>query len=179
MDVFRRKAIHQAMVRLADGDRSAMETLVHELWPVILSFAQRGLAHEQDAEDVAQEVFLRICARASDFDRQRDGLSWAFGIASYEIMTHRRRRGRRRESPANALAHVADEAPTQEQELIREQLEAALVAVVGALSDEDRTTLGLLPHSSAFAASGATLRKRRQRALDRLRVLWRKLYGDT
>jgi RNA polymerase sigma-70 factor, ECF subfamily len=178
MDASRRKAIHQAMVRLADGDRSAMETLVHELWPIILSFAQRGLAHEQDAEDVAQEVFLRICARTSDFDRQRDGLSWAFGIASYEIMSHRRRRIRRRESPADVLAHVANEVPTPEHELIQHQLEAALVAVVGTLSEDDRMTLGLRSRRSAIAASGATLRKRKQRALDRLRVLWRRLYGD-
>src|SRR5262245_36724147 len=123
MDALRRKSIHEAMVRLADGDRSAMQVLVHVLWPVILSFAERGLAHEQDAEDVAQEVFLKICARVSDFDRRRDGLSWAFGIASYEILTQRRRRTRRREGVARELADLADEAPTQEDELIRHELE--------------------------------------------------------
>lgn len=155
-----------------------MRTLVHELWPVILSFAQRGLAHEQDAEDVAQEVFLRICARASDFDRRRDGLSWAFGIASYEILTHRRRRTRRRESAATALEDIADEVPTHEDEMIQRQLEAAILTATGTLSEEDRVTLGLLPGVGIPAPSGATLRKRKQRALDRLRALWRNLYGE-
>jgi len=59
MDAARRKVIHQAMVRLADGDRTAFDTLLDELWPVVLSFAQRGVGGGADAEDIAQEVFYR------------------------------------------------------------------------------------------------------------------------
>src|SRR5690349_3291617 len=98
MDSVRRKAIHEAMVRLSDGDRTAFDVLVDELWPVLLSFAN-GLGQRADAEDVAQEVFYKICSRISEFDRERDGASWAFGIASYEILTLRRRQQRRREVP--------------------------------------------------------------------------------
>ena len=177
MDAVRRKTIHEAMARLADGDRSAMNELVEELWPVVLAFAQRGLQREQDAEDVAQEVFLRICSRISDFDTSRDGLSWAFGIASFEIMTERRRRGRRRELPAeHELNAHADPADSQEERTIRSQLVEAVTHALGELSDEDRKSLGL---EDAFGASPATLRKRRQRALDRLRFAWRKLYGES
>jgi RNA polymerase sigma-70 factor (ECF subfamily) len=178
MDAQRRKTIHEAMVRLADGDRSAMNVLVNELWPVVLLFAQRALQHEQDAEDVAQEVFLRICARISDFERERDGLSWAFGIASYEIMTVRKRRKRRRElSGDELLAARADASASQEDEAIRRELSVALVAALGELSDDDRASLGLeLP---IFADLGAAaVRKRRQRALDRLRNVWRRLRGE-
>ena len=74
MDAARRKTIHDAMVRLSDGDRGAFDVLLDDLWPVILSFARRGVGEGADAEDVAQEVFFRICARISDFDRGRDGL---------------------------------------------------------------------------------------------------------
>ncbi|HEU5072963.1 MAG TPA: sigma-70 family RNA polymerase sigma factor, partial [Polyangiaceae bacterium] len=91
MDAARRKAIHDAMVRLSDGDRTAFDVLLDELWPVILAFAKRGAGPGVDAEDVAQEVFYKLCARIADFDRRRDAVSWAFGIASYELMTHRRR----------------------------------------------------------------------------------------
>src|SRR5215475_10928006 len=97
MDAVRRKAIHDAMVRLSDGNRSAFDVLLDELWPVIVSFIERGVGPSADAEDVAQEVFYRVCSRIADFDPSRDGLSWAFGIASYEIMTHRKRAQRRRE----------------------------------------------------------------------------------
>jgi RNA polymerase sigma-70 factor (ECF subfamily) len=178
MDAVRRKAIHDAMVRLADGDRSAMNLLVSELWPVLLAFAQRGLGHEQDAEDVAQEVFLRICSRISDFETTRDGLSWAFGIASYEIMTQRKRRGRRRElSGSHGTELRLDPGASQEDILIRTELAEAMTYVVGAMSDEDRASLGIDGHAVGELPR-ATLRKRRQRALDRLRVAWRKLYGE-
>jgi RNA polymerase sigma-70 factor, ECF subfamily len=178
MDAVRRKTIHDAMVRLADGDRSAMNVLVNELWPVVLLFAERGLQHEQDAEDVAQEVFLRICARISDFDRQRDGLSWAFGIASYEIMTARKRRKRRRElSGDRELAARVDASASQEEAAIQSELTQAMALAVGHLSNDDRASLGL-DVSVLGNAPAATFRKRRQRALDRLRTVWRKLYGE-
>jgi RNA polymerase sigma factor (sigma-70 family) len=122
MDQARRKTIHQALVRLSDGDRRAFPILLDELWPVVLAFAERGVRHEQDAEDVAQEVFLRICSRISDFDRKRDGLSWAFGIAGFEIMTHRRRQQRRRETFSEVeLGQQVDPSASQEEACIQQE----------------------------------------------------------
>ena len=170
------------MVRLSDGDRSAMGVLVRELWPVILSFAERGLAHVEDAEDVAQEVFLKLCSRIPDFDRQRDGLSWAFAIASYEVMTVRRRELRRRETPAiaaPALQTQADDAPSQEEVAIQAQLRALVLAAAGSLSDADQMTLGLVEPSEEPGASDATLRKRKQRALVRFRAIWKKRHAES
>jgi RNA polymerase sigma-70 factor, ECF subfamily len=173
----RRKAIHEAIVRLSDGDRSAMPSLVQHLWPVLLDLARRGLRHDQDAEDVAQEAFVRICSRISEFDRNRDGLSWAFGIASYEVLTVRRRWQRRRETfESTALEARPDPHASQEDLLIRAELEDALAQVLSELSIEDRAHLGLIPATTG--ATGATLRKRRQRALDRLRTIWRRVHGE-
>jgi RNA polymerase sigma factor (sigma-70 family) len=180
MNAVRRKTIHDAMVRLSDGDRAAMGSLVQELWPVILSFAQRGLG-QVDAEDVAQEVFLKICSRISDFDRGQDGLSWAFAIASYEVMTVRRRQHRRRETLADvdrALGCIADTAPSQEDAALESELSALVLEVAGTLSDADRMTLGLLETAEPEVANNPALRKRKQRALDRFRAVWRKLYDD-
>jgi RNA polymerase sigma factor (sigma-70 family) len=179
MDLERRQAIQAAMVRLSDGDRSAMEPLVRELWPVVLAFAARSLPATADAEDVAQEVFLKICARINDFDRSRDGVSWAFAIASYEILTARRKRDRRREVDAEALFERADLADSPEQALISHQLSATLQLATGALSDDERRSLDLVSNSAADATIPApTLRKRRQRAVERLRDLWRRLHGE-
>lgn len=172
----RRKAIHKAMVRFADGDRSAIDVLVGELWPVLLAFARRGLGSEQDSEDVAQEVFERLCSRVGEFDRRRDGLSWAFGIAGYEIMSQRRRRLRRREAPDDGLQHQADDATLPDEELDQRNLLSALEAAIGSLTDDDRDAL-LNESGLALGHAPATLRKRKQRALERLRVAWRSLYG--
>ena len=181
MDPARRQAIHEAMVRLSDGDRTAFDVLLDELWPVLLAFAQRGLASGpssgSEAEDIAQEVFYKICARISDFDRNRDALSWAFGIASYELMTHRRRVQRRREVfDGGSIAGQTDGSPSQEQQLIAREIRLAFEQAVGALTQQDRIALGL--GSDESEALGATLRKRKQRALERLRGIWRHIYGE-
>jgi len=179
MDPQRRKAIQQAMLRLADGDRSAMSPLVEQLWPVLLSYAERGLRDAQAAEDVAQEVLLRISSRISELDRTRDPLSWAFGIATFELMSQRKRRTRRRE------AFLGDDLPdalaateSSEDTVIRAELHAALAGALGQLSAHDLEQLDLLDAARAGPATPA-MRKRRQRALDRLRTIWRNLYGQS
>lgn len=178
MDAARRKLIHDAMVRLSDGDRGAFDVLLDELWPVVLSFAERGVGRGADAEDVAQEVFLKVCSRIADFEPRRDGLSWAFGIASYEIMTHRRRVQRRREVHDEAsLTNQVDGAASQEDAFIAREMAVAFEQAVGGLEEEDRRLLGLGEEKRAGAA-GATVRKRKQRALDRLRGFWRDIYGS-
>jgi RNA polymerase sigma-70 factor, ECF subfamily len=179
MDPERRQSIHAAMVRLSDGDRTALDTLVDDLWPVILAFAERGVGKGPDAEDIAQETFFRICARISDFDRNRDGLSWAFGIAGYEILTQRKRRLRRREVPIEAsLEQAPDAAASQEEALLERERGTALDRALQTLDEEDRRTLGLAPAACTPHIAGATLRKRKQRALDRLRDLWRSIHGE-
>lgn len=178
MDPIRRKAIQSAILRLADGERAAMPGLVEELWPVLLSYAERGLRDHQAAEDVAQEVLFRISSRISELDRARDPLSWAFGIATFEIMSQRKRRHRRRETltaehpqePTAAVQSVEDAA-------IQAELHAALTDALGRLSPEDLEHLGL----SEAAPSGPVApakRKRKQRALERLRTIWRSIYGQ-
>src|SRR5437762_6165236 len=120
------------MVRLCDGGRTAFGGLVDELWPAVRSFVRRSVPQDADAEDLAQEVFVRICARISDFDRSRDALSWIFGIARYEVMSHRRRQERRREVHGDPLDHAA---PSHEEALVAHELAAAFAEAVGALSD--------------------------------------------
>jgi RNA polymerase sigma factor (sigma-70 family) len=178
MDHARRKSIHDAMVRLADGDRTAFDVLVDELWPVLLSFAS-GLGQIADAEDVAQEVFCKICARISAFDRQRDGASWALGIASYEILTVRRRRQRRREvQDFSALANHVDPIASQEARLLASELQASLQRALGLLSPEDQHILNPSPAGRALPRDPAS-RKRKQRAVERVRILWRRMYGES
>ena len=180
MDAARRKAIHEAMVRLSDGDRRAFDMLLDELWPVIRAFTERSVGSVADAEDVAQEVFSKICFRISDFDKSRDGVSWAFGIASYEIMTHRKRARRRREVHDDAaLETMADDGVSQEALLVEREVVASFEAAVGALTEADREVLGLVRSAPASGPANPAVRKRKQRALERLRRMWESIYGQS
>lgn len=179
MDPQRRTAIQGAILRLADGDRTAMPDLVEQLWPVLLSYAERGLRDAAAAEDVAQEVLFRISSRISELDRTRDPLSWAFGIATFEIMTQRKRRLRRRETlVADALPDSPAAAESVEDAVVQAEIHAALSEALGQLSPDDVKHLGLLEPTQLGPATPA-MRKRRQRALDRLRTIWRTIYGQS
>lgn len=161
------------MVRLADGDRGAFATVFEGLWPELRAFTSRALLAHPDAEDVAQQALLKVFARISEFDTTRDGVAWAFGIAAFEIRTLRQKLARRRETAADAIDQAAD-GQTPKDTSIDVDLKRALREVLGALSEPDRQAL--LGNSSPDV-SPVAWRKRRQRALERLRGLWRRRHA--
>ena len=164
------------MVQFADGERAAFQPLFDALWPVLLAFTSRTLERTPDAEDAAQQAMVKVFSRISDFDRSRDGVSWALGIAGYEVMTLRKQRARRREAGPAALDRVEQGGADVEERAITDELRHAVLTLVGELPERDRAAL-------AYAFTGdapptdETSRKRRFRALERLRAAWRRAHG--
>lgn len=176
MERAERAALQEQMERLADGDRSAFHPVFVRLWPLLRGFAARCL-HPADAEDAAQEALLRVFSRAAEFDRRRDALSWVLGIAAYEIRTARKRRQRRREEPAGAwrteFGERVDRARSPEDAAIAADLERALAAALAALPPRDGETLLAYARGERPDLPAPTFRKRVERALARLRAVWR------
>lgn len=163
------------MARLAEGDRSAFTAVFERLWPPTLRLCASMLRNDADAADAAQQAMAKILVRASDYDPRRPAMPWALAIASWECRTILRKRTRRREVPPDAAPEVAGSA-SDEEHVQRQLVEAALDAM-GTLSESDRETLISTFWEEAASVSGATLRKRRERALTRLRDAFRRLYG--
>jgi len=162
------------MTRLALGDRSAFAPVFEHLWPRALRLCASMLKHEADAADAAQQAMMKILERASEYDRRRPALPWALAIASWECRTVLKRRLRRREV---ADETVGTSTVGDEEEHIQRQLVEAALAAMGTLSDLDKETLIATFWEVSASAHGATLRKRRERAVDRLRAAFRRLYG--
>lgn len=51
------------------------------------------LPNRADADDVMQETSMVLWRKWDEFDRSRDFLRWACGVAFYEVLKHRRLRG--------------------------------------------------------------------------------------
>lgn len=166
------------MERLADGDRAALPPAFEHLWPLLRRFTGRHLP-AQDAEDAAQEALLKIFFRAAEFDVSRSALAWVLGIAAFEIRTARRRSRRRRDSSelAGIEQSAHDPRPTPEESAIQSDLERMMREALGALRPEDAETLRLYSRGERAAVAAAAFRKRVQRALDRLRAVWRTTDG--
>lgn len=164
------------MVQFADGERAAFQPLFDALWPVLLAFTSRALPQTADGEDAAQQAMLKVFSRIADFDRGRDGVSWALGIAGYEVMTARKQRARRREAGVAALERAEHEGANVEERALADELRRSVLEIVGELAERDRAALAY-----AFAGepppTDETSRKRRFRAIERLRAAWRRANG--
>lgn len=164
-----RATLQENMQRLAEGERDAFDAVFEELWPLFRGFARRHVG-PTESEDVAQSALLKLFARAHDFDSRRDALAWALGVVAWETRTARKRGARRRETPDDALAAIADGNSDPEALAIRASDEARLAEALARLGPADREAL--LASARGERPAGATFRKRVQRALARLRVVW-------
>lgn len=176
------EALTALMVRFSDGDRAAFAPLFELLWPIVLRYCSRALGSGSDAEDTAQEALVKVFCRIADFDGTRDGLTWVRAISRYEVMTCRRKRQRKREHQSADLSWVHTTDAGIEETAVEREMHAALERAIGALSDRDRVLLeaALVGHEREPAAAPleARARKRKQRAVERLHVAWRRIYGD-
>ena len=95
---------------LCAGDPRAPGLLVERFQGVIFGLCLRMLGHRQDAEDVAQEVFLRALRGVAGFDGSRPLRPWLLGIAANRCRTALARRARR-PAPVESAADCVDHRP--------------------------------------------------------------------
>lgn len=165
------------MASAADGDRAAIDPLFHALWPIVVGYATKFLGDATLAEDAAQDALVKLFAQIDRFDRERDALTWALTLATWQCRTARRTTQRRGETAIEDRAEpITDGALiAEERELVRAAL-ATLATLaprdveilVAAITDDDALRCALAP---------ATFRKRLERALARLRTSWRSRHG--
>jgi RNA polymerase sigma-70 factor (ECF subfamily) len=90
----------ELMRRTANGDAAAFRKLADEHLTKIMNFAYRLLHNRTDAEDVAQETFLRLWKDANRYEPKARVTTWLHRIAHNLCVD--RLRGKR-EQPSEAL----------------------------------------------------------------------------
>ena len=110
----------EALAALARaGDRASFDELVARHRPRLLAFLARRVASSADAEDVAQETFLRAYAHLDRYDPARPFGTWLFTIGKNVAANHTvagtRRAAHERASAAEAPVALAAP-PTDEHE---------------------------------------------------------------
>lgn len=80
------------ILRARQGDQQAFEKLVKAYEGPVYNLAYRMLGNASDAEDAAQETFLRAYAHLDSYDPKRKFSSWLFAIASNYCIDQLRRR---------------------------------------------------------------------------------------
>jgi RNA polymerase sigma-70 factor (ECF subfamily) len=98
---------NRLVAALASRDTRALETLFDRYGDYVYSVSLRVVGDSQLAEDIAQEVFLRLWRRPDLFDAARGRfVTWLLSIARNRAIDERRSRGRRfrHETPPGVAA---------------------------------------------------------------------------
>jgi RNA polymerase sigma factor (sigma-70 family) len=108
------------------GNQSAMLALVEQFRGQVFGLCFRMLGQRQDAEDAAQETFVRVLKNLHRWDQARDFQPWLLAIAGNRCRTALAAR-RRRPAAESAIELLADDAPDpQPAQQLAEEVRLAL-----------------------------------------------------
>lgn len=127
--------------RAAAGDAAAFRGLVERHIQAVVAIARRILGDEAEAEDVAQEVMLRMWNTGGSLDISEHGLKpWLRRVTTNLAID--RFRSRRRMHVTDDVPEVADEA-SQERQLVEDDLAGRVEAALSRLPERQRVALTL------------------------------------
>lgn len=136
------------------GDMNAFSRLVLKYQDRVLNTCWRVCGRQEDAEDLAQETFLKAMESIGSFRQQSGFYTWLFRIAVNVSISHRRRRAR-----ALKLSLHADDG----------QLEAQAVRPAGRIAGQDPSARLTAMETQQLVADGLSGLDDDQRAIIVLR----------
>jgi RNA polymerase sigma-70 factor (ECF subfamily) len=138
----------EIMLRAKAGDQSAFDYLVQKYRRPIVSFMYRMARNTAAAEDLAQEVFLRVYRSRQTYEVSAKFTTWLYRIATNLAVNHAR--DTRHERPEVTVSldepdeengttlELPDGALTAEQMLVRRERMKAIRSKVEALPEQQR-----------------------------------------
>jgi RNA polymerase sigma-70 factor (ECF subfamily) len=136
------------LVRAAQGgDGTAFRRLVETHARAVYAVAYRLMRDHADADDIAQETFVRAYEALDRYDEQYRFTTWLRTIATRlawnELQKRKRRRTEAGEAFENAAEVVGGHAPDAAEEASHGELERRFAAALEAMPAEHRAVLAL------------------------------------
>jgi RNA polymerase sigma-70 factor (ECF subfamily) len=136
------------MLRVAAGDEAGFNYLVEKYHRQMIHFLFRMVHNQAVAEEMAQEVFLRVYRSRESYRAEAKFTTWLYRIATNLAVNHARDTKHERsaqtiylDSPdeeTGTRPDVADDEPSVEQRLMRDERMAAIRTHVMALPERQR-----------------------------------------
>ncbi|RUL86885.1 sigma-70 family RNA polymerase sigma factor [Tautonia sociabilis] len=166
------------MLQVRDDVQGAFEVLVRRYQDRLLGVLTHLVGDQSDAEDLAQEVFLRIYRARKGYRPQAKFSTWLFTIANNLALNHLRGKGRR---PAGSLDGGTESRPglpaaervaaaegTASGQLRQSELEQVVREAVGMLGDDQRLAVLLNKFEDMSYAEIASVMNRSEAAVKSL-----------
>ena len=129
--------------RIRRGDTSGAAELFERYAPALLRFTDRLLSDRSTAEEVTQEVFVKVISRAHQYDGRAEVSSWLFAIAANACRDRRRRDRRAIVVPLDGVPEPVQKGDGIESALSDRERREAVRRALAALSEEQREALVL------------------------------------
>jgi len=107
------------------GEARAMEMLYHQYKRRVFGMAHR-IVGVSDAEEVAQEVFVRVFRGLTNFRGDSQLSTWVYRLTVNAALSHLAKRGRRHEVGDDGLTELPAPPTTERDSALASRIEAAL-----------------------------------------------------
>jgi RNA polymerase sigma-70 factor (ECF subfamily) len=154
----------QLMLALKKGDRSAFEVLMRKYYARILNFIYRFLGNRQIAEDLTQDVFMKVYKSAFRYRPRSQFQTWLYTIAKNTCLNQLRRKRTMlvsldqtfHASDNEFRTEIADPDADPDRELLQKERASMIRAAVNALPNNQRMAVILRRYENFSYAQIAT-----------------------
>ena len=171
------------IARAAGGDASAFQAIVERHRSMVYRVAYQFAGNHYDAEDITQDVFIKVYRSLDKFRQDAQLSSWMYRIVMNACIDHRRR-----QQPSSAavwgdeaehcLMNTAEDAPGPEERAYGEELGGLLQAEINRLPNGQRVVFVMRHHqglklseiAEALGLAEGTVKRQLHAAVHRLRA---------
>ena len=139
------------MLRVAEGDEAGFNYLAEKYHRPMIHFLYRMVGNHAVAEELAQEVFLRVYRARSSYRAEARFTTWLYRIATNLAVNHARDTKHERtaqtvyldaaDEETGTTPDVADDDPSAEEQMLRNERMAAIRQHVLALPERQRVAV--------------------------------------
>jgi RNA polymerase sigma-70 factor (ECF subfamily) len=177
------------IARCLAGDQDAWEAIVRQHWRRVFNVAYKFVGKHDEAEDLAQDIFLKIFRSLATFDRRANFQTWLISVSRNLCIDHYRSVRKERETvdrhveAADVAAAAADAGPHRALErrdlraLLREAFERLPPALRTAVLMRDIQELSYQEIAERLGLPEGTVKSRINRGRLELGRQLRRLQG--
>lgn len=176
------------------GDNSAFEALMEKHMGIIYNIALRMTANQDDAEDMTQEIMIKIFRSLGSFKGNSKFSTWIYRVAVNTCLDELKKKKNKKHLSLDAeisgddgenQIEIKDDSPSPEKLAEQNELRDLVAAAVKLLSDEHRAVIVLrdirgMSYSEIagiLGCSDGTVKSRISRARAQLKMILEKEYN--
>lgn len=170
------------------GDDEAFSQLVEVYQRPVHNLCYRMLGNTNDAEDAAQETFIRAYKALKRYDPSRKFSTWILTIASnYCIDQHRRRKLPTFSYDSMPVPDISDKNPGLDSHMVKSENKEKVMALLDELNPKDRSAVILRywydysydEIAKSLSLSNSAVKSRLHRARRDLATIWLEMQQES